>query len=377
MSNAWSSGRCCGRERTCASSPNSWRLPPARCSRRTPCSPSWATGSPCRTTSPGGGARVVVAVGRRPDRGRGPARRTRAYNLYLRANELARTYGGLSQARELYARCLDLDSRFAPAWAHLGRCHRVVGKFVQGTPDSESLARQALDRALELNPRLPVAHKFYASLEGDVGEARQGLLRLTRQANRHGNDAELFAGLVSACRYGGLNEASVAAHVEARRLDPNVPTSLGHTLLLAGDVERLLALERPRPARAATSGFTAGPPGWASPAVARRHVRAWRRCARGLASPPSRRPPISSLPGSTGGPRRCSTSSPRRARWAARGPRVSVPRGLAALRRRRPRTRAYLPARALSEGLLCGPDALDESVVRPPPERSAVSSDPG
>jgi TolB-like protein len=170
-----------------------------------------------------------------------------AYDLYLRANELARTYGGLAQARELYERCLDLDAQFAPAWAHLGRCHRVFGKFVQGAPDSESRARLALDRALALNPRLPVAHKFYASLEGDVGDARQGLLRLLGQANRHGNDAELFAGLVSACRYGGLYDASIAAHVEARRLDPNVPTSLGHTLLLAGEIARLLALERPAP----------------------------------------------------------------------------------------------------------------------------------
>jgi TolB-like protein len=170
-----------------------------------------------------------------------------AYDLYLRANELARTFGGLVKARELYEGCLELDSRFAPAWAHLGRCHRVIGKFVHGTPDSESRARQALDRALELNPRSPLAHKLYATLEGDLGDARLALLRLLGQANRHGSDAELFAGLVSACRYCGLYDESIAAHAEARRLDPNVPTSLGHTLLLAGDLERLLALERPAP----------------------------------------------------------------------------------------------------------------------------------
>ena len=54
----------------------------------------------------------------------------RAYELYLRANELARTYDGLARARELYQRCLELDSGFAPAWAHLGRCHRVIGKYM-------------------------------------------------------------------------------------------------------------------------------------------------------------------------------------------------------------------------------------------------------
>ena len=128
----------------------------------------------------------------------------RAYELYLRANELARTYGGLAQARELYLRCLQLDPSYAPAWAHLGRCHRVIGKYVDGTADSEAHADEALRRALELNPRLSVAHKFYAHLEADIGQARRAMVRLLGEANRHGNDPELFAGLVHACRYCGM-----------------------------------------------------------------------------------------------------------------------------------------------------------------------------
>ena len=76
-------------------------------------------------------------------------------------------------------------------------------------------------------------------------------MRLLGEADRHGNDPELFAGLVHACRYCGLFEQSIAAHAEARRLDPNVPTSLEQTLLMTGDIERLLAVEPPRwsPAR--------------------------------------------------------------------------------------------------------------------------------
>jgi serine/threonine protein kinase/tetratricopeptide (TPR) repeat protein len=170
-----------------------------------------------------------------------------AYELYLRASELARTFGGLAQARDLYERCLELDSRFAPAWAHLGRCHRVIGKFVDATPDSESRAQHALGRALELNPRLSIAHKFYANLEGDMGQAQRALVRLLGEANRNRNDPELFAGLVHACRYCGLFDESIAAHAEARRLDPHVPTSLGQTLLLSGDLARLLAVEPPPP----------------------------------------------------------------------------------------------------------------------------------
>ena len=169
----------------------------------------------------------------------------RAYELYLRANELARTYDGLPGARDLYQRCLELDSRFAPAWAHLGRCHRVIGKYIDASPASESRAEEAFRRALALSPRLSVAHKFYANLEADIGQAHGALVRLLGEAGRHGNDPELFAGLVHACRYCGLFEQSIAAHVEARRLDPNVPTGFEQTLLVGGDIDSLMALEPP------------------------------------------------------------------------------------------------------------------------------------
>jgi eukaryotic-like serine/threonine-protein kinase len=184
-----------------------------------------------------------------------PPHDARAYELYLRGNELARTYDGMARARDLYEQSLDLDSQFAPAWAHLGRCHRVIGKYVVPEPESETRAEGALRRALELNPHLSIAHKFYAQLEADTGHAQQGLVRLLNEANRHRNDPELFAGLVHACRYCGLFEESIAAHAEARRLDPNVPTSVEQTLLMKGDVDHLLALETPALVAGADEGI--------------------------------------------------------------------------------------------------------------------------
>jgi tetratricopeptide (TPR) repeat protein len=163
----------------------------------------------------------------------------------LRGNELARTYEGIAGARDLYRRCVELDPRFAPAWARLGRCYRVLGKYVDGAPESEERAEEAFQRALAINPRLSLAHKFYANLEADIGQATRAVVRLLEEAGRHGNDPELFAGLVHASRYCGLFEQSIAAHDEARRLDPNVPTSLEQTLLMTGDVDRLLAIEPP------------------------------------------------------------------------------------------------------------------------------------
>jgi non-specific serine/threonine protein kinase len=182
-------------------------------------------------------------------------RNARAYELYLRAHELARTYDQLPRARDLYQRCVELDPSFAPAWAHLGRCHRVIGKYIDDAPDSEARAEAAFRRALELNPRLSVAHKFYAHLEADIGQTKTALVRLLTEADRHGNDPELFAGLVHACRYCGLFEQSIAAHEEARRLDPNVPTSLEQTILMTGDIERLMAVKAPAVVAGADDGI--------------------------------------------------------------------------------------------------------------------------
>jgi eukaryotic-like serine/threonine-protein kinase len=169
----------------------------------------------------------------------------RAYELYLRANELGRTYDGLPGARDLYQQCLEIDSRFAPAWARLGRCYRVIGKFIDGAPDSNVRAEDAFRRALALSPRLSIAHKYYANLEAEIGKAEGAMIRLLGEATRHGNDPELFAGLVHACRYCGLFDQSIAAHAEARRLDPNVPTGVEQTFMLAGETDRMLAVERP------------------------------------------------------------------------------------------------------------------------------------
>jgi tetratricopeptide (TPR) repeat protein len=120
----------------------------------------------------------------------------------------------------------------------------VIAKFIDASQETVAGSEAALRRALELDPRLSVAHKYYAALEADTGAARAGLVRLLGEAGRHGNDPELFAGLVHACRYCGLFEQSIAAHEEARRLDPNVHTSVEGTILMTGDIERLLAVER-------------------------------------------------------------------------------------------------------------------------------------
>ncbi len=160
----------------------------------------------------------------------------RAYEFYLRGNELGRRYDQLSVAKDLYLQCLEEDPNFAPAWAQLGRCDRVIGKYFAPLSDYRAKAEAAFKRALELNPDQPLAHKYFTNLEAELGHAPKAMVRLLGVARANRNDAEIFAGLVLASRYCGLFEVSMAAHNEAKRLDPHVHTSRDYTLLLMGDL---------------------------------------------------------------------------------------------------------------------------------------------
>jgi TolB-like protein len=191
--------------------------------------------------------RIVESLSPSLSEREGPRRRgtpasARAYEFYLRANEVVRDLSHVAVARDLYRQCVDEDASFAPAWAKLGRCHRLLAKYYLDRPE-ENLARadEAFRRALELDPELPVAHKLYAHREAEVGRARDALVRLLGLARSTRNDPEIFAGLVHACRYCGLLDASEAAHREARRLDPHISTSVVYTWWARGEMERVIA----------------------------------------------------------------------------------------------------------------------------------------
>ena len=165
-----------------------------------------------------------------------------AYELYLRANQLAAvgSVPNMVQARDLYLRCVDADPKYAPAWACLGRTHRFVGQYVGDQAENLARADDAFRKAFKLNPELPLAHNLYTALETDLGRSLDALERLLKRAHVRRNDPNLLTGLVQACRYCDLLEASVAAHDHARRLDPHVRTSVAYTYLRLGDFRKAL-----------------------------------------------------------------------------------------------------------------------------------------
>ena len=171
----------------------------------------------------------------------------RAYEFYLRGNECAADRTTWLVALDLYRQCVDEDPNFAPAWARLGRLHRLKGIYLDNERADEHLAEAeaSFKRALELNPDLPLAHNLYAYLEVDFGRAKEAMLRLLDLARRHRADPEIFAGLVHACRYCGILDASIAAYEKAHRLDPNIRTSVSHSYWYSGQIDRAVETDQP------------------------------------------------------------------------------------------------------------------------------------
>jgi serine/threonine protein kinase len=158
----------------------------------------------------------------------------RAYELYLRALHVgvnAASTSTLMTARDLLRECLREDPRFAPAHARLGRVHRVIAKYGHGdAKENRALAEASFRKALELNPDLPLAHNYYTHFEMEEEKnAPRAMARLLTRVRSRPADPDLFAALVAACRFGGLYHASAAADQRARRLDPNIATSIAYT----------------------------------------------------------------------------------------------------------------------------------------------------
>jgi len=164
-----------------------------------------------------------------------------AYEFFLRANQQSHLPAGWLVARELYRRAIDEDPNFAPAWARLGRCLWLIAKYTDEPGDNWNEAEEALRRALELNPDLSLAHRYYAEIEIEGEHTIDSLKRLAQQVKARPNDAELRAALAKALRYTGLLQESLAEFEKARQLDPTMITSVAHTWFMLGEYDRSLA----------------------------------------------------------------------------------------------------------------------------------------
>jgi hypothetical protein len=127
----------------------------------------------------------------------------------------------------------------------------VIGKFIDGSADTAARAEEAFRRALELNPRLSVAHKFYAHLEAETGQPRAALVRLLGEANRHGNDPANWLERRPAKMLAGVSALGALKIME----DPEAVFQIGWLLCDVGEHEQGLDHVR----RAVGKGYSVAP----------------------------------------------------------------------------------------------------------------------
>jgi DNA-binding winged helix-turn-helix (wHTH) protein len=170
----------------------------------------------------------------------------KAYELYLRGNQLSPFIFARDRsiaARDLYLQSLDADPAYAPTWARLARTYRLLGKYgADDTAANMQRADDALRQALRLNPDLTMAHSLFAQIEVDRGEAPVAMVRLLARLQHRGPNAELYAGLVHACRFCGLFDESIAAHQRAVALDAATQTGVMHTYFVLRRWEDVVAV---------------------------------------------------------------------------------------------------------------------------------------
>jgi non-specific serine/threonine protein kinase len=165
-----------------------------------------------------------------------------AYELYLRGSQNATLARDPAVGRDLLVRSLEADPQYAPAWARLGHVHRLMGKYFPGDRGQNyRRAAEAVARALELNPDLPLAHLVKVHIDLDEGRTEQALDDLLSVVENNPNDPLGYQGLVTAFRYAGMTDESLAAHHIARELDPEIRTSVEFTLGILGRFDEALA----------------------------------------------------------------------------------------------------------------------------------------
>ncbi|GAI08707.1 unnamed protein product, partial [marine sediment metagenome] len=154
-----------------------------------------------------------------------PTENIEAYEYYLRGNEyLYRSYleNDLRITIRMYEKAVELDPTFALAYAKLSKAHGGMHWFYHDRSEERlAMAKQAVDKAFQLNPDLPEAHwalgfyHLWAHLDYDRALEQFAIARKTQP-----NNSVLIAAIGYVQRRQGKFEQGLANIKKAYELDP-------------------------------------------------------------------------------------------------------------------------------------------------------------
>jgi adenylate cyclase len=172
-----------------------------------------------------------------------PTDNLQAYDYYLRGNEyLYRS--ALDQdnriALQMYETAVELDPGFALGYTRLSKVHaRLYHLFYDRTEERLAKSKEAVDKALRLDPDLPEAHialgwyYYWGRLDYD-----RALEHFSLAQKLQPNNSEIFGGIGYVRRRQGKFEQGLINLKKASELDPRsfrTASSLGETCYLMRD----------------------------------------------------------------------------------------------------------------------------------------------
>jgi len=169
-----------------------------------------------------------------------PTQDLEAYQHFLRGRNLFYQRQNMDQAIDDLQFAVDTDPGFAEAWAYLGAAQAVTSGGGYPTrhnrTELNSLAGQSLDRALEIDPSIPLALSLKGRLLFSVGEIEAGLALMEEAVTEWHPDSSprLWLGLTFAEI--GYLDRGLPLFEAAYARDPMVPINSGYLGYVYGAV---------------------------------------------------------------------------------------------------------------------------------------------
>jgi eukaryotic-like serine/threonine-protein kinase len=166
-----------------------------------------------------------------------------AYDLYLRSAALSREAGPNKQAIQMLERSVGLDGSYAPAWGALADRYYYDGAYSDGGSAAFVRARDAGQRALDLEPNLPEAAQRQIVLQVEGGDLNGAWDAASALVRRRPDSASAHFALGYLLRYAGLLDESARECEAALARDPKSYRwrSCAATYMSLGNLDRAKA----------------------------------------------------------------------------------------------------------------------------------------
>jgi DNA-binding winged helix-turn-helix (wHTH) protein/TolB-like protein len=178
---------------------------------------------------------------------RGAANNLQAYEYHLYGVDLYQR-DDLRTAGKMFEKSVGLDPNYAPSWAYLGAIDSTLASIYFEGREYYDRARQAYDRALELDPSQIEARIFKANLLTDTGQVEEAVPLLRGVIGTSPNLSQAHWNLAYAYRFGGLLRESINEGERSRQINDEIKAdnSVFNGYLYDGQYEKFIQSLPPR-----------------------------------------------------------------------------------------------------------------------------------